>query len=267
MSFELKFQPWPPREPCLRFASVPWDAEALGLPVFEVELLNGSPAGRAAAGLESWLSQRREEGESLAYSRTRWENLDASRRLGRAGFYPVESTVNVSVALGGFEAPLGPAPAFVRLRVADAAQLPALKELARTAFAADRYHQDPHIPAARADDRFARWIERAFENGEPVFSYEESSSGDLLGFFHVRPSSPRAVDLSLAAIQRALRGSGLGPWMYQEVLRECRRRGFERAFTRASLANLDVVNLYARLGFSFRESVITWHWFGSDSPA
>jgi GNAT superfamily N-acetyltransferase len=263
MSFELKFQPWPPQKPCLRFAAVPWDAETLGLPIFELALLGGIPRERAEEGLDRWLAERRGEGRSLVYSRTRWEDLEVARRLGRAQFYPVESTVNVSVSLGRFEEPLGRAPGAVRLRVAEDRDLPTLKEIARTAFAADRYHQDPHIPAGRADERFARWIERALESGELVFSYEESGSGEILGFFHLRPSTPQAVDLSLAAIKRALRGSGLGPWMYQEVLRECRKRGFERAFTRMSVGNLDVVNLYARLGFSFAQSVLTWHWFGS----
>jgi len=263
MSFELSFQPWPTERPCLRFAAVPWDAEILGLPTYELALSGGTPRKEAEEGLERWLAERRGEGRSLVYSRTRWEDLELARRLGRAQFYPVESTVNVSVSLGRFEAPLGRAPGAIRLRVAEDRDLPTLKEIARTAFTADRYHQDPQIPAERADERFASWIERALESGEPVFSYEDSRTGEIFGFFHLRPSTPQAVDLSLAGIKRSLQGSGLGAWMYQEVLRECRKRGFERAFTRVSFGNLDVVNLYARLGFSFSRAVVTWHWFGS----
>jgi GNAT superfamily N-acetyltransferase len=265
MSFELNFQPWPAEKPCLRFAAVPWDAEILGLPIYELALLGETPREQAEEGLERWLAERRGDGRSLVYSRTRWEDLEVARRLGRAQFYPLESTVNVSVSLGRFEEPLGRAPRAIRLRDAEDRDLPALKEIARTAFSADRYHQDPHIPAGRADERFARWIERALEGGEPVFSWEESRTGEVLGFFHLRPLTPQSVDLSLAAVKRSLRGSGLGAWMYQEVLRECRKRGFERALTRVSLGNLDVLNLYARLGFFFCQSVLTWHWFGEGS--
>ena len=263
MSFELSFQPWPAERPCLSFAAVLWDAEVLGLPIYELALSGETPRKVAEEGLERWLAERRSEGRALVYSRTRWEDLEVARRLGRALFYPVESTVNVSISLRRFDEPLGRAPGAIRLRVAEDRDLPVLKEIAGTAFAADRYHQDLHIPAGRADERFARWIERALESGEPVFAYEESRTSEVLGFFHLRPSTPQVVDLSLAAIKSSLRGSGLGAWMYQEVLRECRKRGFERAFTRVSLGNLDVLNLYARLGFSFGQSVLTWHWFGS----
>jgi GNAT superfamily N-acetyltransferase len=263
MSFELSFKPWPPEEPCLRFAVVPWDTEILGFPVFELDLLGGIPQKRAEEWLDRWLTERRSEGKSLVYCRTRWQDLEVARRLGRTQFYPVESTAKISLPLGRFEGPLGPSARGLRLRVAQLQDLPTLKEIARTAFGVDRYHQDPHIPTGRADERYTRWIERALESGDPVFAYDESGSGEILGFFHVRPSTPQAIDLSLAAIKSALRGSGIGAWMYQEVLRECRKRGFARAVSRVSMGNLDVVNLFARLGFSFDQSLITWHWVGS----
>jgi len=51
--------------------------------------------------------------------------------------------------------------------------------------------------------------------------------------------------------------------MYQAVLLECRNRGFSLAETHVTVHNLDVLNLFARLGFQFRNPSLTLHRYSS----
>ena len=73
------------------------------------------------------------------------------------------------------------------------------------------------------------------------------------------------VDLSLAAVDVAYRGSGVGAMMYQALLTECQARGFQTAVTRISVNNMDVLNLFMRLGFAVRNTLFVLHWFRSPS--
>ena len=107
------------------------------------------------------------------------------------------------------------------------------------------------------------WLDRAMQAAEPVFVYEDSAKKNILGFYHLRENAghPKSVYLSLAAIDVAYQKLGFGLLLYQTVLLECRNRGYAAAETHISVNNLDVLNVFARLGCSFRNPVMTLHWY------
>jgi GNAT superfamily N-acetyltransferase len=259
MRFELIFEDFV-EGPALRFARIPWDSELFGLDVVELRLREDDPeaSGRAVA---KWLDTRTASVPWLAYVRTSFPQVAIAQALSKAGFYPVELTYALSLPLrrlGSIAAPRKPRAC---LRPAHPADLPVLIAIAGSAFQADRYHQDPHIPASRADARFSAWIAEGMNEREPVFVYEDAATREILGFFHLRPAGDRRVDISLAAVQPRLRGAGIGASMYEAALVEARDLGNDTATTRISAAHLDVVNLFARLGFTFRQVQLTWHFF------
>jgi GNAT superfamily N-acetyltransferase len=257
MSFRLIFEEFPDG-PLLTFARVPWDSELLGLEVVELRLREDDPAA-AGQALANWLRSRTPGPPLLQYLRTDLANVARGEELAHLGFYPVELTYEISLPLHrlGSVAP-GWKPR-ASLRAAEPSDLPSLLTIAGSAFHADRYHRDPHIAASRADRRFSSWIADGLKAKEPVFVYENLRTLEILGFFHWRPTGDRTVDLRLAAVHPRFQGTGVGASMYEAVLGELRALGHETATTRISAANLDVVNLFARLGFTFRRAQMTWH--------
>jgi len=257
MPFDLKFERYQDGS-VLSFARVPWDSELLGLDVIEVRLTEDDLAA-AGEALAQWIESCAPRQPSIVYLRTDTGKVALGEKLARLCFYPVELTYELSIPLHrlGSVAP-GWRPR-ARIRPAVPSDLPSLMAIAGAAFQADRYHLDPHIPASRADARFTSWIAEGMKTGDPIFVYEETRHFEIAGFFHWRSIGEKTVDLSLAAVHPRFQGTGVGVSMYEAVLGECRSGGHEIAITRISAANLDVVNLFARLGFSFRRARMTWH--------
>ena len=54
--------------------------------------------------------------------------------------------------------------------------------------------------------------------------------------------------------------------LYAGVLQALHQAGAERAVTRIQLTNTAVMNLYAALGFQFRDAHRVYHWHAPDAP-
>lgn len=240
----------------LSCAPVPWDSELLGLPVFEMRVPGRDPDA-AEQALRNWLAGK--ASPFLLVLRTDPADVALGEAVARLGFYPVELSYDLSLSLRRLGAVAPGGRSLARLRRAEERDRPALQDIARSAFQADRFHRDPHIPAAAADERFASWVAEGMKAGEPIYVYENERTSELLGFFHLRESGDRSIDISLAAIHPRFQGSGLGAAMYEAALSESRDLGYDSATTRISAANLDVVNVFARLGFTFCRAQLTWH--------
>lgn len=233
---------------------MPWDSDALGLEVHEIRC--SGDAAAVSGALPGLLEQL---GSDLVFCRLAIGEVELARALGARGFYAVESSFELTLPLARRSAaPPVRFPRGVALRAAAEGDLDAIAAIAREAFSTDRYHLEPAVPAGRASARMEGWVRRAFADRDPVFVLADDR-GRTLGFFHVRPGAEEAVDLSLAAVAPALRGSGLGPLLYAAVLDECRDRGFRSAHTRIAAQNLEVLNLYAHLGFAFLRSLLCFH--------
>lgn len=259
MSFELAFRSFPAPAGPLRIAEVTWDSATFGLPMYELRCPEDPAALEAhLPGLLASLGA----GRAMVAVKVPCGAAVYGSVLARQGFYPVETLLELHHSLERFKPLVARMPAGLRLRPAVEADEPALESLARSAFEADRFHQDPHLPRDRADERFAQWIRRGMAAGDPVFVFEDGR--EIFGFYHVQETPPgsRSVRLSLAAMAAGRRKLGFGALMYQAVLLECRARGFAVAWTHVSAANLDVLNLFARLGFAVRNPVVTFHWHG-----
>jgi GNAT superfamily N-acetyltransferase len=264
MPFEVEWRSFPSPDGPLRFARIPWDSETFQHPVYELRCseLDTPALCRHLPGLLNTLSQER---PVLVWAKLPVNAVEQSAALAGHGFYPVETLLELHLALDRFQPVVSRAPAGLRLRPATDADLPRLRTLARSAFRTDRYHVDPNFFDERADERFVHWIERGMQAAEPVFVYEDQVKGNTLGFYHIRETAaePKTIYLSLAAIDAAYQRLGLGLLLYQAVLLECKSRGYVVAETHISAYNLDVLNVFARLGCSFRNPTQTLHWFGS----
>jgi L-amino acid N-acyltransferase YncA len=260
MSFTLEWRPLPEPAERAAYANVTWDSDLYGFPFYELRC-EDADAETLAAELGRWLAGLAPAQPCLVYTKIPTTAVRLGRILTRQGFYPVETMVDLSLTLNRMALVSDRPFAQAHLRPATEADLPALRATAAAAFSHDRLHLDTNLPAAKADERFAQWVERGWRAGEPLLVFEDRRGAKLIGFFHLRETAPGTIDLSLAGVAPALQRSGLGAVMYQAVLTDCRSRGYRIATTRISVNNIDIVNLFARLGFAFHRPVLTLHWF------
>jgi GNAT superfamily N-acetyltransferase len=226
--------------------------------VYELRV-DEADAGTVQEHLRSWLASLGTERRNLVYVKIPTRAVAMGQVLTAHGFYPVETTLEIALSLPRMTPITTRKRPGIALRPAVADDLPKIMTIAQGAFWADRLHQDPNLPAEKADQRFTQWVKRGFDDGEMVFAYEDQKAGQLIGFYHVRATGPTTVDLSLAAVDRPFQQLGLGALMYQAVLEECRSRGYQVATTHISINNLDVLNLFVRLGSDVRGAVLTLH--------
>ena len=258
MSFELDFQSYPAPDGPIRFAYVPWDSELFGFPFFELTGTDIAPSA-LEEHLPHWLRSLPVSSSGLVYTKVPATSVAVGTALARHGFYPVETMLTAHRDLSQFQPVMRQTSPPPRLRPATEADLPQMTALAGSAFREDRFHLDPQLPDDKASQRYQHWVENGFRSGDHVFAFEEGATGSLIGFFHARQTDPGTIDLSLAALDPKCKGTGLGGMMYEAAVLESRERGYNTAETRIVVSNVAVLNLFSRLGFRFRNPVVTFH--------
>jgi GNAT superfamily N-acetyltransferase len=195
--------------------------------------------------------------------------------LAASGFYFVEATIcphivlDKSGALRDFAADPGSfLPArhsladfrTVSLERTDAALRAAVRGIAGESFSDDRFHGDHNCGQGVADRRFQFWVDDL--TGDPGVAF------DIL-LLRERPigfMARRAEDLILAGFARKFTGAGLGDFLWLSVLRKLKEAGLNQARSLISVRNIPVLNLYARLGFKFRDPRATFHYWRRLDP-
>jgi len=264
-SFELDFRSFPDADGCIAYALVPWDSEEFGFPVYELRI--AEPSSFTTDVVRSWLHQLDSAGGCLVSAKVDQQSVSTIRSLASNGFYPVETVLEVEGELPTIGAVAITSAIPVRLRRATEADMDAMTSIAARAFWSDRFHLDPNLPSNAADERYVRWIRRAFQDQELLYAYERTDERAVIGFYHVRVVSRGRVDLMLAAVDPALSGRGLGSALYLSMMRECVGLGFTEARTRIVARNLPVLNIFSRLRFRFVGATTTLHWCSPETAA
>ena len=130
-----------------------------------------------------------------------------------------------------------------------------IEEISKHSFVDDRFHLDPNCPNSIADLRFYYWIQDLYSDPEAIF-YCLEFDGEITGFMCRKNSN-----LILAGFEKKYRNSGLGDFLWLSVMEEMLKSGLSHAHTLISANNVAVLNLYARIGFKFRQSAITFHYW------
>jgi ribosomal protein S18 acetylase RimI-like enzyme len=120
------------------------------------------------------------------------------------------------------------------------------------AFAHDRFHRDFNLERADADRRYDHWLEQLHHDGAV---HGLLFDGRLAGFIAL--SANRMV---LHAIAPEYRGRGLAKYLWSGACAHFfDRLGFDTLESSISTTNLPVLNLYASLGFRFRNATDVYH--------
>ena len=258
-AFVLDFQPLPGAVNAASLAVVPWDSEILSIRVYELQIEDGAPTSTAGA-IGEWLDQLQHGSPCLVHTAVDQRDVSVLEMLASSGFYPVETALALEMDLASVRTPAAVGRAPVQLRRATDPDLDRLCRIAATGFWADRFHLDPNLSDDAANRRYVRWLQRAYEDGETLFTYERADTGRVIGFYLVRPVTEALADLTLVALDPAEVGRGLGSVLYRLVLDECAAMGFLRAQTRTVAHNLPALNILTALGFAVTSARIGMHW-------
>ena len=131
------------------------------------------------------------------------------------------------------------------------AELAALQTICHGAFAHGRFHRDFNLDMARADLRYDNWLRQLYQKGAVYGLYWHD---ELVGFIAYTDNN-----LALHAVAGPHRGKGLAKYWWSAVSAELFATGHAEVKSSISAVNLAALNLYATLGYSFRNPMDIYH--------
>jgi ribosomal protein S18 acetylase RimI-like enzyme len=250
-------------KPLLR--PIPWETRNLGRASFEIhpDVLKRLHTPLLAEALKKQLRLCK---KIFVQARFRAENIRAIQTLTETGFHTIEQTLVPFTHFGKnhiFQN--NPLPHSLRpkgwktekltfdLWKGDKDSLAQIKKIAGRSFSADRFHRDPLCPRAMANQRFIYWIDDLTADPS-VDLHVMKASQKTIAFMAFRRN-----ELLLNALDTNLHGKGLGTYCCLSIFKKIQQRGYGGVQTVISAQNLPALNLYAKIGFQFREACVTLH--------
>ncbi|SDI36445.1 hypothetical protein SAMN05192534_1396 [Alteribacillus persepolensis] len=123
--------------------------------------------------------------------------------------------------------------------------------VSKGAYEHGRFHRDFKLPTSSADDRYDKWLNQLYDEGNVWGLFYED---DLAGFFAFSGNQ-----VLLQAFKSAYQGRGLAKYFWSRAMNSLFEEGHTEIKTSISAANLAMVNLVASLGFTFQDAVDVYH--------
>lgn len=217
----------------------PWDVASLGMPAWE--LCEYSATALAAAD------------KVIGHQTIKVDPLADKRALHEHGFYYTDTlleTVGTRARLRRLDGDDDRAAAGYAT-VSPDYDIEQAVAICHGAFAHGRFHRDFQVDPADADRRYDNWLRQLAASGQV---YGLFAKDELAGFIAYSGNA-----LQLHAVAPAWRGRGLAKYWWREVIVELLDAGHASVSSSISAANMAVVNLYARQGFSFQHPQDVYH--------
>lgn len=211
---------------------VPWDKAAFGVDCFEI--VDPSPEVLAGALARP------------GHYTVRVDPLASKQALHEHGFYYCDTLLEPWCTRDRLLPARLPETALV-----EAPDAAALLAICHGAFRHGRFHRDFRLARAAADLRYDRWLEELCRERTV---YGLARRGTLVGF--VACANAKLV---LHAMSPAARGRGWARAFWTLVCERLFGAGHAEVTSSISAANLAALNLYASLGFRFRNPVDLYH--------
>ncbi|OFZ65902.1 MAG: GNAT family N-acetyltransferase [Betaproteobacteria bacterium RBG_16_56_24] len=210
----------------------PWDTAAFGMHTAEI-------AEYSAAAL-------RQAEKTPGHYTIKVDPLADKRLLHEHGFYYCDTLIEPYCTAQNLKRVAHPDASISRQ-----AEREALLAICHGAFAHGRFHRDFNLDSARADLRYDNWLRQLYEKDAVYGLYWRD---ELAGFIAHADNS-----LVLHAVAEPQRGKGRAKYWWSAVSGELLASGHTEVKSSISAANLAALNLYAALGFSFRNAVDVYH--------
>ncbi len=212
--------------------NTPWDATVFGLPTYEL-------ADASAVTL-------RQAAQTPGHHTVRTDPLSSKQLLHEYGFYYCDTLIEPYCTAEKLETLTHP-----DISIGKNADWQELLLICHGAFVHGRFHRDFNLDRACADLRYDNWLRQLYDQQSVYGLFRRN---ELAGFIAYSGNS-----LVLHALAEAYRGKGLAKYWWSAVCNELFGAGCAEVKSSISAANVAALNLYASLGFNFRNPVDIYH--------
>lgn len=210
----------------------PWDTAAFGMPTWEL-------SEYSAAALQ-------QTAQTAGHHTIKVDPLADKRMLHEHGFYYCDTLIEPYCTAARLR-PVLHADATIS-KEPDAAQTLAI---CHGTFAHGRFHRDFNLSKEAADRRYDNWLQQLLDKRQVYGLYWNSELAGFVGY--------DGNALLLHAVAEHYRGKGCSKFWWSAVCGELLAAGHNEVKSSISAGNLAVLNLYASLGFSFRNPQDIYH--------
>ncbi len=212
--------------------STPWDTTAFGLPTYELADASAVTLYQAA--------------QTPGHHTVRVDPLASKQLLHEYGFYYCDTLIEPYCTAEKLSILKHP-----DISIGRNAGWPELLPICHGAFAHGRFHRDFNLDRTRADRRYDNWLRQLYDR---QCVYGLFKRDELAGFIAYTDNS-----LVLHAISETYRRKGLAKYWWSAVSCELLCAGYVEVKSSISAANVAALNLYASLGYSFRNPSDIYH--------
>ena len=240
----------------MTWSLAPWDESVCGFPVIQITAMQVL-GPTASADMRKFEQARDAMGAGLVSCRLPHDRLKESMLLEDHGFRFIEMLYAPEMHLKNFNADGN--TGLLSVRRANEVDLPTLLDIARTAFNNERFKMDPRLDSGISDQRFQNWVASSLHHATQEL-YVISDGARIIAFFVTELLSDGTCYWHLNAIAPDVQGQGYGRRVWLSMLNQAVGVGAQRVRTSIAARNHRVLNLYARLGFTFLPPSMTFHW-------
>lgn len=243
----------------MAWSLAPWDEPVCGFPVMQITAMQVL-GPNATADMRQFEQVRDAIGAGLVSCRLPHDHLKESMLLEDHGFRFIEMIYAPELDLKNFDA--GSDLNLLPVRRASDEDLPTLLDIARTAFNNERFKMDPRLDPSISDQRFQNWVASSLCHTAQEL-YVISDGARIVAFFVTEQLNDGTCYWHLNAVAPEAQGKGYGRRVWLSMLDQAANSGAKRVRTSIAARNHRVLNLYARLGFTFLPPSMTFHWVRS----
>ncbi len=233
-----------------------WDSDFFGVRIARVNA--GHLAEETVAPILAWCA---DQAIDCLYFLADADDYATSRLAAQNDFYLVDLRVSLDRALvngstnGGSSDGNGSV-----IRPCEAADLPALKAIARTVHRDTRFYFDPRFPRDRCDALYETWIEKSCD-GYADLVLVADLHGAAVGYCSCHRRGGEG-QIGLFGVHADHHGQGVGSKLIREALGWFVEQGLERASVVTQGRNIAAQRLYQKHGFMTRAVQMWYHrWF------
>ncbi len=242
---------------------LPWDTHILGFAAARISAVYRG-LEQAAARLQQELlrcsvEQARRSGIEYLMIRIPAGDITTIDQLEQLGFRVVDGILTFGRDLHDLAAAAG----IENVRPAEGKDVPILCEIGKASFSLDRFHSDPAIDKAKADEIQRAWVENACKGAADHILVADVED-EVAGFTTLRLDRLAANQLGikigtveLVAVSSRFRRRGLANALCLASLHWFRDQGCSWVEVGTQLANIQATRLYESTGFRLIASSVT----------
>lgn len=212
--------------------STHWDAAAFGLATYEL-------ADASVASLRQAI-------QTPGHHTVRVDPLASKQRLYKYGFYYCDTLIEPHCAKGALKISTHPDTSIDK-----DVDWQKLLSICHGAFVHGRFHRDFNLDRACANIRYDNWLRQLYDQQRVYGLFWRN---ELAGFIAYSGNS-----LVLHAVAETCRGKDVAKYWWGTVCSELLSAGHAEVKSSISAANMAALNLYASLGFGFRNPMDIYH--------